>query len=172
MASRFVDTDVFDADSADIFGFEGAAVFGPASFQGEYVLATVDRSTSSDPKFKGFYVFASFFFTGEHRVYKASEGAFDRVKPNRNFLEDHGFGALEFAVRYSSLDLDSSGLTGGQLQDVTTGLNWYLYPNTRVMLNWVWADLDRGGGIPDAMLMPTSVDAGANIIQTRFQIDF
>jgi phosphate-selective porin OprO/OprP len=172
LASRFVDTDTFDADSADIFGFEGAAVFGPASVQGEYMLAKVDRTMASDPTFSGYYVFASYFLTGEHRRYKTSEGAFDRVKPNRNFLDDHGLGAIEFAVRYSNLDLDSSGVTGGQLQDVTTGLNWYLNPNTRVMVNWVWANVDRGGGLPDAMLMPTTVDADANIFQTRFQIDF
>jgi phosphate-selective porin OprO/OprP len=157
ISPRFVDTDAFAADSANTYDFEAAAVFGPLSVQGEYMLADVDSSATGDPTFDGWYAYATWFLTGEHRVYDAAEGAFDRVKPHRNFLQG-GPGAFELGVRYSTIDLDDGEARGGELDDITAGLNWYLNPNTRVMLNYVRADVDGVGE--------------ANAFQTRFQIDF
>jgi phosphate-selective porin OprO/OprP len=157
LAPDFVDTGSIVADSENRFGIEAALVYGPFSLQGEYMGANVDTPDGSDPSFSGYYAYASYFLTGEHRAYKNSTGTFDRVKPKTNFGKG-GTGAWEVALRYSELDLNDDPITGGELEDITFGLNWYLNPNVRAMLNYVLADLDTVGN--------------ADIVQLRFQIDF
>lgn len=161
LAEKLVNTGSFDADHVDLVGAEAAMVYGPASLQGEYITAMVDGDAGSDPNFSGYYVQASYFLTGEHRPYKASDAVFSRVKPKANFMaEKGGLGAWEIAARYSHLDLEDGAINGGELDDITVGLNWYLNPNTRVMLNYVYADASD------------LYDGEAHIFQTRFQIDF
>lgn len=157
-SDRFVDTGSFAADRVGKLGLEGALVYGPFSVQSEYILADVDSVATGDPGFSAFYVYAGYFLTGEHRKYKNSAGTFSRVKPKRNFGKDGGPGAWEVAVRYSMLDLNDAAVSGGKLEDVTAGVNWYLNPNARFMLNYVLADLE-GVGDAEALMM-------------RFQIDF
>lgn len=156
-----VDTGSFEADGVNILGAETALVYGPVSLQGEYVTAMVDSDTASDPGFFKYYVEASYFLTGEHRSYKASEGVFGRVKPNKNFLGgDVGLGAWQIAARYSHIDLEDGAITGGKLDTITAAVNWYLNPNTRVMLNYIYADASE------------KYDGDANILQMRFQVEF
>ncbi|MBD3348432.1 MAG: hypothetical protein GF400_04455 [Candidatus Eisenbacteria bacterium] len=149
MSGRLVDTGELMARDVLRLGAEVGAVFGPAHFAGEYVAAIVsgpDDSLSAsvegseyEAALSGYYVQAGYFLTGESRTYKA--GKWGRVAPRGDFLADGGSGAVELAVRYSSLDLNDgdSGIVGGALQDVTVGLNWYLHANARLMLNQVWA---------------------------------
>ena len=148
------------SDKVLLAGGEAAAVFGPASLQGEYMMADVSSDTSNDPRFSGWYVFGSYFLTGEHRPYNKKTGTFDRIIPESNFLgKDNGPGAWELALRYSSVDLDKGAVHGGKLNDITAGVNWYLNPNTKVAFNYVNADVK-------------DLDARANIFETRFQVDF
>lgn len=159
LSHKLVAASIEDAKTNTLFGAELAWVMDSFSLQGEYMLANVDSKEAGDPTLQGFYVYASYFLTGESRPYKKSAGKFDRVKPISNFLgEDGGIGAWELAVRYSFLDFEDKNITGGELGDVTVGVNWYLNPNTAVKMNYVYADLDGVGS--------------ANIFQTRFQIDF
>ncbi len=158
LAPRIVDSGVIGSDGVDRVGLEAALVQGPFSLQGEWIYAGVDTG-ERDPAFDGWYVMASWFLTGEHRAYRPSTAAFDRVRPARSFLfGDGGPGAWEVAARYSNIDLDRGAVRGGELSDVTGGVNWYLNPNTRVMLNYVFADRRRIGD--------------AHAFQTRFQLDF
>lgn len=155
---RFVDTEEFSASDGHAIGVEAAGVFGPFSVQGEYMRNFVDSDAGDDPEFSGYYVFASYFLTGEHRNYKLGSAQFDRVKVKKNFLADGGgLGAWEIAARYSSLDLDDSAINGGELWDATAGINWYLNPNTRLMFNYVHADLDHVSDT-DAFMMRTQID--------------
>ena len=157
---RFVDTKTFSATSTETLGAEFAVVSGPGSIQSEFTFSSVDRPTATRGTFTSFYIQGSLFLTGEHRVYKSSAGAFDRVKPNRSFMpgDGNGRGAWELAARYAQINLNDGPIQGGELQDFTLGLNWYLNPNTRFMWNYGWAErVDLGG---------------ANLLQTRFQVDF
>ncbi|UCG59420.1 MAG: hypothetical protein JSU70_07885 [Phycisphaerales bacterium] len=154
---RFVDTGTFASTSADLVGLEAAWVAGPLSIQGEYVFANAE--VASQANFDGYYIQASYFLTGEHRKYKPSAGAFDRVKPKENFgFSKGGRGAWEIAARYSALDLNDSPTPGGKLSNITAGLNWHLNPNMRMMWNYVHADKDAVGN--------------ADILMMRLQIDF
>ncbi|GJL79666.1 MAG: hypothetical protein NPINA01_26550 [Nitrospinaceae bacterium] len=161
-ATNFVDTGAFSARQAHRFGGETAVVFNSFSVQGEYTLVKVNRPSGlSDVDFHGGYVMLSYFLTGEHRKYKS--GVFSRVTPNKNFLEGRGLGALEVAVRLSTIDLNAGGIAGGQEDNITAGLNWYLNPHVRVLFNYVHADIT---GAP-------AIDRGnLHVFQFRFQVNF
>ncbi|MEK7793814.1 MAG: porin, partial [Candidatus Hydrogenedentota bacterium] len=89
---------------------------------------------------------------------------FDKIIPKHpfRFSEDRGAGAWELAVRYSQLDLTDHFLLGGQEDNFSAGVNWYLNPNMRIMLNYLHATIDR------SPLYDDDFDA----IQMRFQLGF
>jgi phosphate-selective porin OprO/OprP len=171
LAHRYLDTEsesgcrITDAraDDVDLFGLESALVLGRFSLQAEYIKSMVDTTLGGDFDFDGYYIYGSYFLTGEHRPYKLGSGEFGRVKPKRNFSlgNDGGWGAWEIALRYSTLDLNDGLIRGGQEDNWTVGLNWYLTPNSRLMLNYVHADVEHD-----------FYDGDLDILQTRVQVDF
>ena len=166
LAPRFVDTRVgttdIPSDQAWLVGTEAAFICGPFSLQAEYIRTWVDTIAGGTADFDGYYVYGSWFVTGEQRAYRRSNGAFDRIRPRRNLsLTDGGLGAWELAVRYSGLNLSEPGIPGGKLNDVTAGVNWYLNPNMKFQVNYVYAMADRLG-----------LDGKAHVVQTRVHVDF
>jgi phosphate-selective porin OprO/OprP len=155
-----MNTDWFTANDVKLFGAELAFVYSMFSAQAEYILSSVNRPPGEDdPSFSGYYIYVSCWLTGEHRKYKPAAAAFSRVKPKNNFdLRKGTWGAFELALRYSSLDLTDAGILGGELGNISTGINWHLNPHTRIMLNYVISNLEDVGK--------------ANFIGMRFQIDF
>jgi phosphate-selective porin OprO/OprP len=122
---RLVDTgNVEDVDNIYTYGLEAAWVAGPLSLQGEYALQKLDGG--NDPDYTGWYVYGSWFLTGQTRAYK--NGSFARTKASN---------AWEIAARYSVLDLDDSGVQGGEQDIITLGVNYYVNPYLRFMFNYV-----------------------------------
>jgi len=165
--NRLVDTGNILTDDVDLINPEVALVYGPFSFQGEYFYNKLNSSVENDPTFTGWYAYVSYFVTkGDHRGYKG--WSFDRVKPQKNFsIKGGGIGAVELALRYSTLDLNDEAIRGGKENDWTLGVNWYLTPNTRLAFNYVRAnveDRDSGGVVIS--------DGDVNVYQTRIYIDF
>jgi phosphate-selective porin OprO/OprP len=160
---RYVDTGTFQADDVDLYNAELALVYGPLSFQTEYTKVEADTLLGGDETFDGYYAMASYFITGEHRPYKKGAGTFDKVKPKNNFGfgEGKGWGAWELALRYSTIDLDDKWVRGGEEDNFALGVNWYLNPNMRVMLNYVKSDIDH-----------IFFDGDIDVLQSRFQIFF
>lgn len=155
---RLVNTGTLrDVDNTFTWGLETAGVYGPLSLQAEYMQVSVNRDGRSDPDFNGWYVYGSWFMTGEHRRYNARKGTFKQVRPKSKY------GALELAVRYSTLDLEDENITGGEEKNLTVGLNWYLNRNFRLMANYVRADADPNSG---------GIDETPNIYQLRAQLVF
>lgn len=152
MTDRFVDTGAIATDRADLLGLEAAWVAGPLSFQTEYIRAGVDQTGESDVDFSAYYGQASYFLTGERRPYSTSSGTFGLVKPKRNFHFGAGPGVWELKARYSSIDLNDGNVRGGELDNLSAGVNWYLNPNLRVMWDYIHADVDDGGQA-DILLM-------------------
>ena len=121
--------------------------------------ASFDAELAGDPTFVGSYAYASWFLTGEHRNYSRRSGVFDRLRPDSPFGgEDGGPGAWEIVARWSFLDLNDENVAGGEVTDLTAGLNWYINSNFRLMNNFVHSDVEDAG----------TYDG----FSTRFQCDF
>lgn len=158
LTGRLVNTDRFDADSALIYGLELAGVNDRFWFAGEYITNDVDAPAFGDPSFDSYYVQAGYYLTqGDYRRYKTSSGAFDRQKPSSVWDKSGGTGAWELALRFSSIDLTDGAIAGGEEDNITVGVNWYLNPATRLMFNYVMADVD-GVGDGDFILVRWQVD--------------
>ena len=155
--ARFVDTGAISDVTAQLkYGIEIAGVLGPFSLQGEYMGSSVRRDTGlPSADFNGYYLMGSWFLTGESRRY--SGGTFSSVSPNNSM------GAIELAARYSTLDLnDTAVVSGGKMENITLGANWYINRNVRMMFNYVRVNADAVG--------PRSDDP--NIFQLRLQATF
>ena len=164
------------------YNFEVAATYGPVSLQGEYAGAHYERDAGtaallgnnggSSLNYSGYYVQGSVFLTGESRAasYKGYDkdwntpGTFGDVAI-KNPLNKGGFGAWEFAARYSELNLNNGGLVdsnyaywrrrrrqcgpqqaiaktatlGGREENLTLALNWYPVRGVRFQANWTRA---------------------------------
>ncbi len=161
-----------DVDDRHLLGAELAFVYGPLSFQSEYFVNFINRFAHDDCKVQGAYGYVSYFLTGEHRPYDRHKGCFTRVVPFENFFRVRdvngdiftGRGAWELKYRYSWLDAYDGGLLGfDYVGDHTVGVNWYLTPYTRLMLEYIHSGINQnqGAGVGDL-----------NIVQMRAQIDF
>lgn len=163
------------AKSAIYLGGEAAFVRGPFSLQGEYGRLSIDRFGAPSADFDGFYVFGSWFVTGESRPFKG--GVADRVKPFDEFDPSAGgLGAIELLVRYDQLDLTDRVLSplGRKATSWTGGLNWYLNPHTRFVFNYIRF---KGENSP-LYVLPAPVagtgprTAKGDAFATRLQFDF
>lgn len=138
--TRLVDTGNLDADSLTALGLEFGAQHRNLYVQAEYFDIDVERRASalSDPHFNGWYVQGGWVLTGESRRYSTATAGFDGPRPDKPFDPLNGqWGALELAMRYSTIDLDyhagAAGTTpvadavrGGKQDIWSVGLNWYL----------------------------------------------
>ena len=157
----FVDTGAISANNFNLFSAEGALVLGSLYMQSETIYAVVNQIGGPTVSFSGAYFYAGYFLTGEVRPYNRKGGVFGRVKPLHNFGSSGG-GAWELAGRWSYIDLNDDNITGGRMNDLTAGLNWYLNPRTKFQFNYIHAFLDN----------PTFGDSDANLFAVRGQIDF
>lgn len=167
----FVDSGPFAADLVNTFGSELLWVHGPLSIQTEAVVAMVDRPGGlSNVALPGGYFQVGYFLTGEHRPYDRKAGAIDRIKPFEDFFwvrtcdgqSGYGMGAWEVAGRVSYIDLNDSTVRGGQMTDLTFGVNWYLNPYTKLVANYIHSFTDN----------PVFGDTNTDIYGVRAQIDF
>lgn len=135
-------------------GLEGIWIRGPVSMQSELLRADIARDDGlPDYRADGGYLAASWLLTGESRAYSAGNVA--NPKPA------HGYGAVELAARYSTLDLDDGAVGGGRQHDWTFGANWYLTPYVKLQANYVRANATRNG-------VSTSPEA----VEVRAQVHF
>lgn len=168
---NLLDTGTFyTPDGATIAAAEAALIAGPVSASGEFtvgwlgeVFEKFDGLTFSRPRgratYFAYYLEMGCFLTpGDRRACHRTFGVWDVVVPVQNALGPPGScrwgtGAWEVVARFSAIDLvsgdppltptaDSAGARAGRQRDVTIGLNWYLNPQTRCMINYVYTQLD------------------------------
>ena len=144
LAPHFVDTELFDADSATTYDFELSALRGPVWVSSELVKTQVHSPSLGDPAFDGYHVSAAWTLTGEARSYNRRGGVLQRYAVARP-VNHGGWGAWELGARWSHLDLTDSGIEGGEMDILTVGLNWWLTPVFLVNANYKHITLDRFG---------------------------
>ena len=127
---------------------------------------------------------ATYLITGE-------DSSFKGVKPKNDFdLDKGGWGAWEFALRYSEMNIDSDAFKNqaGQLaaqtgadttptlaqayadptfsakkaKTWTAGVNWYLNSNAKIVLNYEQSSFDGGAGTGLAYNPGTGASNGFN----------
>ena len=102
--------------------------------EGEDDPALRGGATGTDATFDGGYVEAGLFLTeGDTMGYR--NGNFDRVRPHRS-LADGGPGAIQFNVRYDTLDLTDGAIRGGTQDGYSASLVWTPTDYTRFILNY------------------------------------
>lgn len=186
--TRLISTGAIDAEHASVAAAEAAAQWGPLYVQGEYTHISVDRRNSalSDPDFDGFYVEGSWILTGERRKYNTNTFAFDAPPIEHPFsLQAGTWGAWEFALRYSDMDLNyreglinrapaTDAVRGGDQQIYTAGVNWYLNPLIRFMFDFQHVDVNRLSPNATTFLTPVGAQVGQsyNALAVRSQFAF
>lgn len=159
--------------NATYWGLEAAGVYGPFSVQGEYNRLHLDQyGAAPSANFDGYYVFGSFFVTGESRTFKG--GVVDRVKPFNDFNPAAGkWGAVELLARYDVLDLTDHDISPLDRKGYTWtgGVNWYLNPNLRMVVNYI-----RFHGLNSPLVRTPATRFGTtakgDALATRLQVDF
>jgi phosphate-selective porin OprO/OprP len=156
---------------------ELVAAWGPFSVQGEFVALHYNRDAGrlaffnafgnhapgdTSLNFQGFYVYATWYLTGESRAeqYRGYEEFNTPGNPNVAQIKilhpwsAGGWGAWELAARVDELNLNDGGtrffqplgigglgvrqnIQGGRESNFTLGLNWYPDKGIRFMANWV-----------------------------------
>jgi phosphate-selective porin OprO/OprP len=169
----FVDTGTLLGTSlAQTFGLESLWVRGPLSWQSEAMGSFVDTSTVGNSFLWGAYSQVGLFLTGEYRPYDRKTATIDRVIPRHPFPSHGGWGAWEIAGRWSFTDLSDGQIVGGELQNFTAGLNWYVNPYCKCVFNYIhaWATARpiRNGVILGDHLIDSQTDA----FGIRCQLDF
>ena len=152
-------------------GLELSWITGPMSLRAEYV--TMNREVivgadSDDFDTDGYYVQFTYLLTGENKPLE------NRVVPKKNFsVKDGTWGAWELAIRMASLDASDGedvgvvGATANQeIQEITFGVNWWMTPNVRLMLNYEMFSFDE-----DVANAGDPID-DQSVFYTRLQIDF
>ena len=153
------------------FGGESALVYNAFSMQGEYIQTNVAGTGYDNAVLDGYYGYATYFLTGESRNYKSKTGAWDRIKPNRNFDMKGGWGAWEIASGYDYMNLNSGGVKGGQASTVKFGINWYPHSHLRVMTDYVHVLNINTSGVTNTTSKAWN-DSSLDMVETRFQVDW
>lgn len=151
--NRLVDTNTINrADRQQTLGVEGLWVTGPVKLQSEYMQSTVQRYAGQDD-FTGnsWYVSGLWNVTGESWTY--FRGMVNTVLPHHP-----ASGMWQLGLRYDSIDLDDSGIRGGEMDAWTAGVNWYWRSNYKFSLNYVAVQSDRRG-----------ISDNPNILEARAQ---
>ncbi len=189
--TTFLNTGTINTRDIDVYGGELAAAYQNFFFQSEYYHYSVNQQNFSFPSprlnFYGWYAEASWALTGEQRRYDPERSGYFAIQPaNPLSLNGSGWGALELAVRYSYVDLNShavpgqvtqgvggtGGVFGGTQRIYTLGLNWYPNNNIRFMLDFMHGDIDKLNGIAGSVPLGTPIGTRFEAIALRTQVAF
>lgn len=159
--TRLIDTgNLSFPGTIDRLGLEGAYIHGPLLVQAEYLRFSADPRGKPSYEGDGYYIQGSWVLTGESRPY--SKGTIGNVRPINEW------GAVEVALRYSSLDLNDGPVLGGKEDNWTLGANWYLGQRFKVQANYIWTSSTKyyAGSINK------NVDVDPRVFEARLQIAF
>lgn len=156
-------------DDLQQVNMEMAAIYGPWTFQAEYLLSsyqdartTFAGASNGSAVYHGGYIQLLRFLTNDHDHYSKKTAFFERVKPTENFFlvrdasgcRCFGTGAWQVGARYNYLDLNDNGLNGGILHNMTTGVNWFLNPNMKLQFDYIatYRDAALAGSLGDGWI--------------------
>lgn len=154
--ARFVgflaDTGEFNAGQIKLVGIEVVALRGPLSLQSEVIVSQAEGTEWGDLIFWGGYAQVGYFLGGDHRTYDEQLGVFSRVQPKQRFSGKPFRGGLfsgawELTGRISNVDLNDGGVTGGEMLNLSFGVNWYLSATSAIKMNYINSRVDGQGRV-------------------------
>ena len=131
----------------DTFGLEAAFRNGPFFVQSEYARASFGQANGSSQDVDAFYVQGGFMLNGGLKVYKGATGVFGSpVVPADK-------GLWELVARYDVME--NKDLLDTKTTSALLGVNYYINPNLRMMLNWTQGKNDKTGDEPSQIALRT-----------------
>jgi len=158
-------------------GGELTYAMGPFNLRGElmsrhdeYVIPANDKNGLLETI--GYYAEASYVITGEERTPNA------RIVPLHPFnLNDGGWGAVEVAARYGTVNIDrhtvadvfgvNMAANSNRVSDLTLGVNWWMIPNAKICMDYVSEYYSNG-----VQLSASHHGSHMNGFLMRVQVDF
>lgn len=130
----------------DTWGLEAAFVNGPFFVQSEYANASFGQASGSAQDVRTWYVQGSWMLNGGKKAYKAATGVFGSPTVA-------GKGLWELTARYDTME--NRDLADTRTTTAILGMNYYINPNLRLMLNWTRGENDRTGDEPSQIALRT-----------------
>lgn len=156
-------------------GLELYWAWGPLAVKSEYIRTRLEGvhlgGQEQDLEFSGGYGEITCNLTGEDFVYKNGKPA--RIIPQNNFKPLSGqWGAFQLSLRYEHLQAEDDVLDQGfalpgstdKASGYTAGINWYLSPMVRLMLNYNHIDFE------DPILVDGSRIGEEDVLLSRFEV--
>ncbi len=160
---------LLSANEDDLFyGIEGAWQWDAFHIQGEWAQTNLDLSGGDEFTFDGWYIDAGYFLGGK-RGYK--KGKFGRPKID-NPVGAGGWGALQIAYRYDTLDLSDGTELGGELTQHIIAVNWWLNRHTLLSFNYANGDIENNLDGSSNIAPDVNGDNGFDAFNIRAQIDW
>lgn len=135
-------------DRTVAYGLEAGGVYGKTWVMGEWAQRKFEGPLSDAPtssaRLSTYVVSAGWFLHGGIPGYSAKTGVWSNPKVS-SWVSDGGIGAWELVARYENLDLGDFP-QGGTGHAVTAGVNWYVSPLVRVILNVARWQTDNASG--------------------------
>jgi phosphate-selective porin OprO and OprP len=169
----FVDTGrLRDVRMLHTYGTEALLVHGPVSWQTEVMGQHLETASVGNAFLWGGYTQVGVFLTGEHRPYDRRAAAIDRVKPVRPVTKVGGIGAWEVAVRWSYVDLLDQQIRGGDMENVTFGVNWYVNAYCKCVFNYIQIDATSRKTREAVIVGDELIASTTEAYGLRLQVDF
>ena len=154
LRDKYVSININDVDTTLKKNIEALYINDEYSLQGEYISTNVN-ALKYNYKFLAYYIQGSYFIFGKGRRYNLEDSSLRKIRPKKG-------GSLEFAVRYSYINLNDKDEHGGLQSDMNYALNWYLSKELKIMVNYI---VSRPVGTDD-------YDGLLQIVQTRVLFAF
>ena len=130
----------------DVYGLEVAFASGPLFVQAEYAGGSFGQANGSSQDVETYYVQGSWMLNGGMKAYKPGAGVFGSPK-----VADKGL--WELTARWDTMK--NKDLLDTKTTSITLGMNYYINPNMRLMLNWTQGENDKTGDEPTQIALRT-----------------
>ena len=130
----------------DTYGLEAAYANGPLYLQSELARARYGQAAGGAHDVLAWYVQGGWMLNGGARGYKGATGVFGAPKVGEA-------GLWELTARYDVME--NADIADMRTSMAILGLNYYVNPNMRVMLNWTMGENDRTGDAPAQFALRT-----------------